>query len=154
MNKLESLNVVMEKQEHGVTLPMALKIGVGGKWHMITIDREDKNIQKIVRVLVMMMLRSEIEGTSRTVKAGQAALQNAKDADNATLQDYTVSVVTGWRPAGLHGPEGYTYESVIVRAHSERDACVMALILKGSVPPDASPTLILAMADQWTEILS
>ena len=159
MNKLEALNVVMEKQEHGVTLPMALKISVGGKWHTVTIDREDKNIQKIVRVLVMMMLRNEIEETSRTVKAGQAALQNAKDADNGTLQDYKISVATGWRPEGPSGPhgslgtpEGHTFESVVVRAHSERDARVMAFILKGNCPDDASPTYLLALADTWTEM--
>ncbi len=74
MNKLEALNVVMEKQEHGITVPMALKISVGGKWHTVTIDREDKDIQKNIRVLVMMMLRNEISKTSKIVDRSKKLL--------------------------------------------------------------------------------
>lgn len=143
MNKLEALNVVMEKQEHDMTLPMVLNIDIDGHWHAVTVDRKDKNIQKIVRVLVMMMLRNEIETTERVVKSSQKTLYNARDADNATLQDYTVRVAVGTK--------GPTYETIDVRAHSERDARVMASILKGEVPKDF--THILMWADQWTELV-
>lgn len=160
MNKLEVLNTTMGKQDHGVTLPMSLRISINGHLHTVTIDREDKNIQKTVRALVMMMLRNEIETAEKTVKSSRVTLYNAKDADNVALQDYEINVVTEWRPGGpegLHGelgtPEGYVYTSVMVCAHSERDARVMAFILKGEFPEDATPTHILALADQYTEIV-
>lgn len=110
MNKLEALNVIMERHKHGVTVPLALKISVGGKWHTVTIDRDDKNIQKTARVLVMMMLRSEVEKTTKVVNRSEELLVE-------TPKDYTVCV---WGSAGR--------KDVTIRAHSPMDARVMAFI--------------------------
>lgn len=133
MNKLEALNVVMEKQEHGVTVPMALKISVGGKWHTVTVDREDRDIQKVVRVLVMMMLRNEI---------GKIA-NRSKELKKAS-KDYTVHVkVEYWA--------GYLWKNITVRTRSSQDARVMAFILsytKGqSNQIDQETVIALALAN-------
>jgi hypothetical protein len=153
MDNLEVLNTVMEKQEHDLSVPMSLKISLGGGWHTISIDRKDKNIQKLIRTLVMIMLRNEIDKTQRSVDAGKAALENAKDVENATLQDYTIMVITGYDPGGPGLAGGPTLEEVTVRAHSERDARVMAYILKADFHKDASSTHILSGADRETEVV-
>jgi hypothetical protein len=158
MDQLEVLNTAMEKQEHGQTVPMSLKIGLGGGWHTISIDRKDKNIQRLVRTLVMIMLRNEIDKTQERVNVGKAALENSRDVENATLKGYTIKVITGYDPGGYVpcggvNTEGPTFEEVTVRAHSERDACVMAFILKADFPKDASSTHILAWAERDTEVV-
>ena len=141
MNKLEALNVVMEKQEHGVTVPLALKISVGGKWHTVTIDREDKNIQKTVRVLVMMMLRSEVGKTSKIIDRSKELLDVIVERDPP--KEYTVKVRVGT----------YCLETT-VRAHSTLDARVMAYILNGVCPIHAEPLEVIDLALANTEIVT
>ncbi len=140
MNKLEALNTVMEKQEHGVAIPLALKISVGGKWHTVTIDCEDKNVQKTVRVLVMMMLRSEIGKTSKIVDRSEELL---KAVEFKASSDYTVRVRF----------DDY-WKEITVRAHSPLDARVMAFILSGGGCPDqAEQEVVIRTALAYTEII-
>lgn len=149
--KLEVLNLAATKHKDALTVPMSLKISLKGQWHTITVDREDKNVQKLVRVLVMMMIRCEIKKTSKLVESCQTMLENTKEFGNATLNDYVVEVVTGW--ANTVGPMR-TVEQVTVRAHSGFDACVMALILKNDdVPKDATPEQIFKMTRDLTRLV-
>lgn len=141
--KLEVLNLAATKHKDALTIPMSLKISLKGQWHTVTVDREDKNVQKLVRVLVMMMIRGEIKKTSKLV-------ENAKEFGNATLNDYVVEVATGW--ANTVGPM-QTMEQVTVRAHNGFDACVMALILIGDVPKDATPEQIFKMTRDLTRLV-
>ncbi len=77
-----------------------------------------------------------------------------------TQKNYKVSVVTEIRESreevpfgGLRSPDYPVSETVEVRAHSELDARVMAFILVGHVPDDFTPTWLIAMAYQYTEII-
>lgn len=140
MDKLDVLNATMDNQEHGRLMPMSLKISLRGQWHTVTLDRDDKNIQKTVRVLVMMMLRAEVEKAGHIMKTSQTLLsQREEDA----LSDYKVQV---------HQEEGSSAE-IEVRAHSPLDARVMAFILDGGMccnPGD--PGTVIALAKEWTHI--
>ena len=126
MNKLEALNVVMKKQEYGVTVPLALKISVGGKWHMVTINREDKNIQKIIRVLVMMMFQSEVE----------------------MPKDYTVRVRYGY-DASIGG----LWKDIIVPADSPEDARTIVYLLVNS-PGQVKQQRLIDLVHAYTKIVS
>ncbi len=122
MNNLEALNVAMEK----TNVRTALKISVGGKWHTVTIDRDDKNIQKTVRVLVSMMLRAEVD----------------KVVDHSEkLRDYNVRVYP-------------SRKNITVRAHSPLDARVGAFILAGNCPNKAEPQVVIDLAYANTEIMT
>jgi len=147
MNRLEVLNAAATKQEHGVSVPLSLKISVAGAWHTISIDRDDKSMQKLARTMVMAMLRNEIEATSKEMNTCMATLKNAEEADNATLNDYLVEVETC--RAGKHVRRG----QITVCAHSGYDARVMAFILKGEVPEDATPEQICKMALDMTRLV-
>lgn len=138
-SKLEMLNLAATKQEHVTGLPMSLKISLNGAWRTLIIDRDDKILQRLARAMVLAMLRNEIEATSNEVAICKATLKNGIEADNATLNDYVVEV------SGVE---------VTVRAHSKRDACVMASILKGDVPEYATPEQICKMADKCTRVVS
>ena len=75
MNELQILNVTMEKYEHDQTVPMYLAINWNGNYHKVTIDHKDKDIQKTIRALLMLMLRNEIGGNQADVKFGKAMLE-------------------------------------------------------------------------------
>jgi hypothetical protein len=150
LNKLEALNLAATKHEHGHPIPTSLKISLNGKWYTFSLDRDDKNLQKLVRTMVVAMLRNEIESTEKRVKTCQASVKNAEDVANATLNDYVVEVVTKW--SSKPGPD-CAIEHVTVRAHSGYDARVMALILRGNVPKDATPGQICRTALNETRLV-
>jgi len=128
MNTLEVLNVVMEKQEHGKTVPMRLSIILDGKTHLVHVDREDENVQNLVRSLVMTMLLNEVDNAGRKI-----------------LSDYIVRVRV-WHPK-----LSYYFKEITVRAHSPLDARVMALILV--CDPDKCHPTMLQLAHAYTEIV-
>lgn len=159
MDKLEVLNDVAMKQASGLTVPLSLKISLKGKWHTVTVDRDDKDVQRLVRVLVSMMMRSEIARTGKLVEDCESTLANAEEV-NTSLKDYKVSVITEMREStedvpfgGIRSPDYPVSETVKVRAHTPLDARVMAFILVADVPDDSTPTWLIEMAREWTEVM-
>lgn len=131
MNTLEVLNVAMEKQEHGKTVPIQLSIILNGKTHLVHVDREDKNVQKLVRSLVIMMLRNEVDKT-------------VNDDWKKSLSDYTVRVRIG--------SARNLWNEITVSTHSPLDARVMAFILVSN-PGKCHPTELVQLAKANTEIV-
>jgi hypothetical protein len=126
MNSLQVLNATLAEKERGADVPICLQILLDGQWHTVSVDRNDRDAQKAARVLVMMMLRSELGQTAK----------------GETLSDYTVRVRVGG-----------VCEEVDVKTYSSLDARVMAYILKGNIPDDACQALIISLAQANTEIV-
>jgi hypothetical protein len=121
MNNLQVLNAALEQ-----TVPICIQVLLKDQWHPVRVDRDDRDAQKAARVLVMMMLRSELG------KTPEGKLKVAR-----------VRVRVDDR-----------YEDVDVKTYSSLDARVMAYILKGYIPNRACQAEIISLAQANTEIIS
>jgi hypothetical protein len=106
-------------------IPTRIQLLLNGEWHTISIDHNDRDVQKAARVLVMMMLRSAVGETPKN-----------------KLCEYTVRVF-------VNGAK----EEITIKTYSPLDARVMAFILKGAVPEMADQEEIITLAYANTEIV-
>jgi hypothetical protein len=122
MNDLQVLNAALAEKEFD---PLRIQILLNSQWHTVSIDHNDRDVQKAARVLVMMMLRSELGKTPKN-----------------NPSDHTVRVRVDDR-----------HEDVDVNTYSSLDARVMAYILKGYIPNRACQAEIISLAQANTEII-